>query len=101
MAAVPEAKSQGSRGSRAPKAKVTNEAVAACQGEPRRSGSMPSSSRAWVSRASSGSPIISADQLAGHPRVHAPLLVDGDQLVPLRCGAPAQGLALDVELALE
>src|SRR6516164_1210183 len=56
---VPEVRSQGSSGMKAPMAKVTKEAAAACQGEPRLWSVMPISSRAWVSSARSGSCITS------------------------------------------
>ncbi len=59
MAVVPEVKSHGSRGMKAPMAKVTKEAAAACHGEPRLWVEIPSSSRACVSSASSGSCITS------------------------------------------
>ena len=55
MAVVPEVKSQGASGMKAPRANVTKEAAAACQGDPRFCGVIPSSSRACVSSARSGS----------------------------------------------
>lgn len=59
MAAVPEVISHGMSGTRAPRANVANEEVAAWIGDPSEPGVMPSSSRAWVSSASSGVRIIS------------------------------------------
>ena len=59
-AGVPEASNQGSNGMNAPRAKVTKDDTAACTGLPSWLGSMPSSSRAWVSRAISGFRIILA-----------------------------------------
>ncbi len=55
MAAVPVMKNQGNRGRIAPAEKATKEEPAARTGEPRASGSMPSSSRAWARSAVSGS----------------------------------------------
>ena len=67
VAVVPEVISQGSSGMNAPTPNTTNDAAAACSGLPVCSGSMPSSSRAWVSRARSGSRIIFDRELVGHP----------------------------------
>jgi hypothetical protein len=54
---VPEPKNHGTSGSNAPTENDRNELMAARTGEPRESGSIPSSSRAWTWRASSGSVI--------------------------------------------
>ena len=58
-AAVPLAKNHGMSGITAPIEKAMNDDTAAPTGEPSSPGSMPSSSRACVSRARSGSRIIS------------------------------------------
>jgi hypothetical protein len=59
-AAVPLVKKNGINGSSAPSANIRNEETAAPHGDPRPSlGSMPSSSRAWVSSATFGSRISS------------------------------------------
>jgi hypothetical protein len=53
-ALVPSVKNQGNRGKMAPTENARNELMAARQAEPGAAGSMPSSSREWVSRAISG-----------------------------------------------
>ena len=53
---VPDDTRNGSSGTNAPSENVTNDEPAAANGDPRPSrGSSPSSSRAWVSSATSGS----------------------------------------------
>ena len=51
---------------------------------------IPSSSRAWVSRASSGSCMTSFDHVGGHRRVDAPAHVHAPQLGRLALGAVAR-----------
>ncbi len=53
-ATIPLAKNHGDNGKIAPTEKETNDTTAACLEEPASSGSIPNSSRAWVSSASSG-----------------------------------------------
>ena len=73
------AKNQGRSGTMAPTEKARNDETAAPTGEPSSPGSMPSSSRAWASRASSGS-LIMASASSGPGGWHAPGLVDLRQL---------------------
>ena len=61
-AASPSAKKNGISGTSAPRENIRNDEIAAPHGEPRpSSGSIPSSSRAWVSNATCGSRMISVD----------------------------------------
>src|SRR5205085_12481422 len=62
-AVVPELIRNGTSGTNAPNANVTNDDPAALQGDPSSSGSRPSSSRACVSSATSGSRIRAVAQL--------------------------------------
>src|SRR3546814_5080038 len=55
MAAPPDVMNHGTSGSTAPAQNAANDEVAAPAGDPSSSGSMPSSSRAWVRTASSSS----------------------------------------------
>ena len=91
----------GTSGTTAPTAKVTNDDTAALTGEPSAFGSMPSSSRAWVSRASSGSRISAVGQLLGRRRVDAPGPVDLGQLPALGLGPAVELDALHLQLPLE
>ena len=59
-AARPSVKNQVTRGARAPRANAQKEATAAVAGLPTPPGSIPSSSRAWTSRATSGSEWMSS-----------------------------------------
>ncbi len=61
VAVVPLENSHGSSGMQAPMANITKDDRAASNGFPVAPGVKPSSSRAWVSRASSGSRIILTD----------------------------------------
>ena len=99
-AAVPPVKNQGSRGSRAPTPKARKDATAAFPAEPEASGSMPSSRRAWVSRATPGVDGEDAGHGVGVLGRHAPGPVHGGQLPPLGLGRLGQLLLLHPELPL-
>ena len=101
IAAVPLVMSHGTSGMNTPSANDTNEDTAACMGEPRFVALMPSSSRACVSRANSGSCHDLVHHVAGHGGGDAALLVHPDELLRLTFGALGEGLAFHVELALE
>lgn len=62
---------------------------------------MPSSSRAWISSACSGSRDSLPGDLVGQWGVHAPGLVEGGQLGHLVLGVLTELAALDVELGLD
>ena len=99
-AAVPEPKNQGRSGISAPTANDRNDDTAAPRGDRAGSGSMPSSSRACVCNARSGSRIISSasSRAVG---VDATRLVDLRELDRFELRVAAELATLDVELTLE
>ena len=85
----------------APRVKATNDDPAARTGDPRALGLMPSSSRAWVSRARSGSRMMSSARACGSDRVDATVGVELAELHRLDLGVAAQLDSFHLELAFE
>ena len=92
-------KNQGSSGRTAPTAKARRTTPAPARpAEPAASGSMPSSRRAWVSRATLGVGGEDASHRLGLGWRHATRPVHGGQLAPFGIGLVGQLLPLDLQL---
>ena len=100
MAVVPEVKSHGASGMKAPRAKVTKEAAAACHGDPRLCGVMPELLAGVRLEREVGVLHDLVDHVGGHRRVDAAAHVHAAQLGRLALGAVAERPALHLELAL-
>ncbi len=93
--------SHGTSGMNAPRANETNEDAAACTGDPRFLGLIPSSSRACVSSANSGSAMTSCTMsraTAGSMPLSSYMPT---KFLRFALGALTEGLSFHIELALE
>ena len=100
IAVVPEVKSHGASGMKAPRANVTNEAAAACQGEPEVLRRDPELLAGVGLQGELGVLHDLVDHVAGHGGVDAPSHVHAPELGRLALGAAVERPALHLELAL-
>ncbi len=101
IAAVPLVMSHGTSGMKAPRANDRNDDTAACTGEPRCAGLMPSSSRGVRLEGQLGVLHDLVHHVAGDGGGDTALLVHAEELLRLAFGTLREGLSFHIELALE